>query len=74
MREIPSDFIVNFFIVVGIMGSIVTWVSTKILPLSKKLDKIMLLLEGDEWHEGLMQRIERVENKLDGRKNEEDEE
>lgn len=74
MREIPADFAVNFFIMVGVMGSIITWITAKILPLSKKLDRIMLLLEGDKWHEGLMQRIERVENKLDGQRNEEDEE
>lgn len=65
MKEIPADFIVNFFIMMGIMGSIITWATTKILPISKKLDKIMLLLEGDEWHEGIMQRIERLEDKID---------
>lgn len=74
MREIPADFAVNFFIMVGVMGSIITWATAKILPLSKKLDKITLLLEGDKWHEGLMQRIMRVENKIDGRGNEENEE
>ena len=74
MKEIPPDFIVNFCIMVGIMGSIITWATTKILPISKKLDKIMLLLEGDEWHEGLMQRIERLENKIDRRERKEDEE
>lgn len=65
MKEIPPDFIVNFCIMVGVMGSIITWATAKILPISKKLDKIMLLLEGDKWHDGLMQRIERLEDKID---------
>lgn len=73
MKEIPPDFIVNFCIMVGVMGSIITWATTKILPISKKLDRIMLLLEGDEWHDGLMQRIQRLENEVADREHKEDE-